>query len=655
MNTPALILFVVISAILTLLPRSGLALEQLPDHVFVKDREQSFSYENYYALKDGKLWIKPNERATGRKGGWVLFEGTGVPFGKEAKSFGPFDRLTEFATEGLMVMATSQNGRVYMWEPTLFGPTVWQEEMGAPFSDALYLPPNRDWTFSMSVAVAPYKRVTPMHDIDSYYEDSAGNRIEFGFTATIYTLDPDGQRIRYWDTGLPPSWDRAFATPERGRFVAERLSASGSTILVIDKSGKMYTRMYDYEMNGACPGLRFTWEKLRQGKTPDEVIPLFKAVRVMPLEDWREQEQIPVKGLASMSTRIAIVMTGEGNAARELRVEGTDENGLCGYWSKPVFEKSWSFQITGECADVRYAIAEPYGKRELGRELDKTYAGKLGKLDVELVDFYYFNTPATLRVKTGTRTIDLKLQTYDGWGATVQSKDHPELVGNVHGEAKLLTGTLEIPTEYLESADPEIRKVIDESFRRFHHVHAGFLLVADDERVELKSQRVKRAGTDWFNYKFRSRIAATLTRRPTEDERSQSLLNGYSYLASAPTLQPPSAPLETLVARNEALLKEFRKMNRHRRWQQLKNGMLSVVATVAYYPVNGFLSLIGYVGRDDLWGGLTLTGGSAFTSHAALNLKLAFGNSGDYERAVKVLKERIGAYKAQLRRGRRGN
>src|SRR5580692_11051927 len=115
----------------------------LPQDVRLKTRSESFSYESLYALRDGKLWVKPNPHAPGAGGDWAPFEGTGVPFGKKAQSFGPEDRLTAFATEGLMVVALSEKGRVYLWQPTLFEPTVWMDRVGQPLAGRLELPEHK--------------------------------------------------------------------------------------------------------------------------------------------------------------------------------------------------------------------------------------------------------------------------------------------------------------------------------------------------------------------------------------------------------------------------------------------------------------------------------------------------------------------------------
>ena len=181
---------------------------------------------------------------------------------------------------------------------------------------------------------APWKRLTPMHekDIVTYWEDIDGNKTEFGFTATIYVVDPDGQRIRYVDTGLPPSWHKAFSSPERGRFIIENMSSAASTVFVINKTGKMYTRMIDYEMEGGSPALKYVYKRGKRTKN-NKPVPLMGSVRTLPLSDWREQE--PIKdilnnkyGKAAITKNITILLSGKGNAARELRVQGRNAKGV---------------------------------------------------------------------------------------------------------------------------------------------------------------------------------------------------------------------------------------------------------------------------------------------------------------------------------------
>jgi hypothetical protein len=638
-----------LSALLTL------AIATLPERIVIKTHDQSFSWENDYALKDGKLWVKPNPLGAGIKGEWALFDGTGVPGGKKAASFRSDSRLVAFATEGLMVAAVSDEGRFYFWQPTLFEqPTVWHDEAGQPLAGPLLLPPHRDWTFSLSVAVAPKKRLTPMHDIDAYWEDLAGNKIEFGFTATIYVLDPDGQRIRFWDTGLPPAFYKAFATPERGRFIAERIAASGSTVFVVDKSGKMFTRMFDYEMFGACPGLRFTFENKRRTKNADEVLSLFEAERTLPLPSWREQPPLPLEGKAQATTAISIHMTGKGNAARELRVRGRDASGRYGYFFKPVFGEKWSFAPTEERFDDAVAIANPAPARVLGRPLDKTYAGQLKQegaaaLPVELRDFYYYETPATLRVNAGGKTLDLTLHTFDGWGPTVEQSEHPSLVGSAFGEPKLLLATLEIPAALLNSTDPAVKQVIDLYFRRFHRAHLALSVSADDRKVELRTRAVQRTSTEYLDYTVRTPIELTATRDIPPDELKAYDQTNLVHLTADPSLRvdeahADAAALDAALERNRALLAAIRKQELDDKLAHAGHGALAGAAGAVFVPANALVSALGVPRKQALVGGLSMTGGELLFDYASMNVKMVVSTPDDYKRAVGILDERIRHY-----------
>lgn len=399
--------------------------DQLPENVYLKNYQRGMSYENYYALKDGKIWIKPNESTTGIKGEWGLFDGTGVPYGKDVPSYKPDDKIAAFSTDGTMIVAVSESGRFYFWQPALEEKTTWDEEIGSPFSDALYLPKNKSWSFGFSILRAPWKRLTPMHDIVSYWEDIDGNKTQFGLTATIYVVDPAGQKIFFTDTGLPATFNRAFTSPERGAFIIENMSAAASTIFVINETGKMYTSMIDAEIEGGGPALMFTYKRGKRTRD-NEIVPIMDALRSLPLPDWREQE--PVKEVrgdlmkqAVITKNITILQTGEGNAARELRVQGRNRAGKYGYYFKKIFDPSWNFKITNEQFDDKVIIKNYSKEAPQGAKLDKTYTGKLKQifapsLQVELVDFYYFSSPATLRVHVKNKQFDMKFHTVDSVG-----------------------------------------------------------------------------------------------------------------------------------------------------------------------------------------------------------------------------------------------
>jgi hypothetical protein len=638
--------------------------------VYLKNRQQGISYENYYGLKDGKIWIKPNESTTGIKGEWKLFNGTGIPSGKDVPSFQHDDKIAEFSTDGTMIVAVSNTGRFYLWQPTIQKNTTWEEEIGSPFSDALYLPKNKTWSLGFSVLRAPWKRLTPMHDIVTYWEDIDGNKTQFGLTATIYVVAPDGQKIYFTDTGLPATFNRAFTSPERGAFIIENMSTAASTIFVINETGKMYTRMIDAEIEGGGPALKFTYKRGKRTKD-DEIVPIMEAMRSLPLPDWLEQEPISEAlddrmKQAAITRNITILQTGEGNAARELRVQGRNSAGKYGYYFKKIFDPSWSFKITNEHFKNDIIIKNYLQEARKGRTLDKTYAGRLKQifappLHVELVDFYYFSTPATLRVHIKDKQFDMKFHTVDQWGMNAQEKGHPELVGNPAGEPKLLQGTLEIPEQLLNSKDPDIKKTIDRYFRRFNMVAFAFQVTADDQKVFIQSKMIQRASLSYMDYDFRRRITMNLVNPDNNSIVIPAL--AFTAMAKSSTLEAPRdwqsmtkkdiPQIKKLIALNKNVLWKMKILNLKSKLEHIKTGLMATTGAGIYYIYDGIFNLIGlpsypmlpsspYINEElSEFGGLTYTGGDIMLDHARLNFLLAFKDMPDYKNAESIVKQRI--------------
>lgn len=661
-------LYFIITPLLLCIP--ALSAEELPDDIWLRDLRHGFSYEYLYALKDGRIWIKPNTKNTGVTGRWQLFNKTGLPSGKNAESFKDGHRITQLSTEGTMLAAVSDRGRFYFWQPTYFEETVWHEETGAPFEDVLYLPDNKTWCFSFSVMRAPWKRETRMHenDIVTWWEDADGNRTEFGFTATMFCVTPDGQRIRYTDTGLPTSWNRAITSPERGRFIIENISASASAIFVINKTGKMYTRMYDYELDGGGPALRWVFERGKRTEG-DEIAPIMTSIRTYPMPGWREQE--PVNdllskergGRAAITAKITIVLTGKGNASRELRVQGRDSSGRYGYFRKMIFDKTWKFVETGEKFSDAEIIKDYLGKAPEGKPLDKNYSGKVFKsgepdLRVELIDFYYHNSPATLRIHVNGKHFDMTFHTADLWSPTVQKKFHPELVGHPSGEPRLLQGAIVIPEDILNSSDPDIKNTVDKYFREFNKEPIAFTVSADDRQVLIESKTLQRSLKKNLSYEFRGSLKFNLI--------NENYKNGYLTesifiaIAGNPELELPSDTasitadkIQSLTALNEKALDDLKSLNKKIKRESCSSGCISSCILPLYYIFNGCVTITGLPHWDmsksspgtreniTQLGGVSYTGGTPLKEHAAMNLKECFDNPEDYDLAVEIIENRL--------------
>jgi hypothetical protein len=135
----------------------------------------------------------------------------------------------------------------------------------------------------------------------------------------IYRLSPDGRRIHLNDWWLPADWSREVCPPDRGRVPLVGLSASASTLFVVDARGGLHTRLHDVDVGGENDLLTYAWDMQGPRGT----------TRALPAHPWVRQPDPP----GPVTARVHIHQDGVGDAARVLRVEGTLEG------APVVFEK----------------------------------------------------------------------------------------------------------------------------------------------------------------------------------------------------------------------------------------------------------------------------------------------------------------------------
>jgi hypothetical protein len=436
---------------------------------------------------------------------WHLFDVLGYPYKNSllkgrCSLLAEGEFISEIAVASELLVAVSNANKVFLYKPTaLKRPISWLDQLGSPFSNELYLPADRrSWSFSCSVRDKAIRRVDFMDpsEIVLYYSDMNGVKFDFGFTATIYVLLEDGQRIVYWDTGLPPSFSKGFLTPLKGATQGQSLSAAGSTIFisVLDSSNRLrfFTRMYDYEINGACPGLTYTYQiKLDQDST-DETVPLGFGERKLPLEGWREHSISKILD-GHLSSKVSIHLTGQGNSARELRIQGTDFANRSGYYFKRIDDFDWQFQ-----PDERLEIftQPPFPYNLDAPQMVKNYNGqvikaKIPEFRVDLHSFHPFLTaeePCSLSVSYKGETANISLHSVDEWTLVHHKKYHEDLIGVQEGEPKSLQATIILTPEQLNcSKESLIYRLIQENFLPYHEQVNSIQLVADNEAVLLSS------------------------------------------------------------------------------------------------------------------------------------------------------------------------
>ncbi|MCL2473094.1 MAG: hypothetical protein FWF26_05380, partial [Treponema sp.] len=284
----------------------------------------------------------------------------------------------------------------------------------------------------------------------------------------------DGQEICYADTGLPSDFSRNYIGPERGTFKAVSLSASASTMFVINDAGEMYTRLADFDtIGGDSMGYQYTYIPYKSNLSGIKFSSNIHSKWGLPSEDWRLQPRIPLAGKAAITSHITILQNGHGNGARELRVAGLNEKGETGYWYKQIFGDEWQFRAVPlyftenailVTADTFNATAQ--GKR--GSSLDKSYSGyswkgneKENGWEYQIPNFNILEGDCDLNIIRQGETCTLKLHPVEMWSYVNRNY----LPGRT-GSPKMFFGTLEIPEHAFESLDSAFAAELKDKFEK---------------------------------------------------------------------------------------------------------------------------------------------------------------------------------------------
>lgn len=162
-----------------------------------------------------------------------------------------------------------------------------------------------------------------------HFEDAKGKEHpEFAMVTTVYALPKEGDRILYADPYLTRGFKHTIDLPGDG-FKGEKIVASASTIMVEGKrNGKVerYTRLADFDVLGKNPFLPGFFKE---------------SARAAPV--WKLEPDIQLEGAATAGGELTIFQTGAGNAARTLRIGGTDAEGNQGYYEKQLNDAEWKF------------------------------------------------------------------------------------------------------------------------------------------------------------------------------------------------------------------------------------------------------------------------------------------------------------------------
>ena len=520
-----------------------------PDNVYIKTATQTFNKDYQFTLSDGKIFYKSRTGAKGPEN-WELLE-TGLPYSKIGKFKTP-DRVIALAGDVDSILAMDQDGKIYEYyfeRTTIRRHITWYHIMGFPTKGQLAL--NRT-TGSTRAWTAGTRRSEVL-----WYEDIFGNQHHYGSMGieTYYILNDAGDTIRFTDSGLPADLSRSMPLPERGAFIARNISASGSTLFVINDAGEMYTRLIDFDTMGGDPMFfLYTYKKEKQPYDGTQYITNFTEWG-LPNEEWARQPDIPLTGKARITRHITIFQTGRGNDARELRVGGLSPDGKRGFYFKNLKDAEWQFkEMPMQFAEESFldTTIAPATLRRPKQEIAYNGSVKLpdsAEMELSIPDFMMSDGDCTLKFKYGDEVASVKMYPCEIWSYMYR------LDPGMDGTPKLFFVTFSLEDLANQNLSHEFRTVLDTLFK--------------DKNLELFSCRAEAT---------KDLICITLPKTPYGD--MQLLLSStgepanpdtfkYTYLYDSSILDyydkyspNPGADQQTLLEANKKYLELVKKGRR---------------------------------------------------------------------------------------------
>jgi hypothetical protein len=447
-----------------------------PQRVVFRSNKSSFNRLYNFHIEKGKLWISKRD-----KQGKVIGEWSELPFHNE------LEYAKELSVDSSHVIVIDKNHRIFSSKKGLEeisqikGTTRW----GLPFwlGPGFNLPSSyRNWSIS---------NLDPKED--KYWIDPAGNKQGIGQgVASVYVLGENGQTISYTDPWLPLDYSYRVCGPHRGRFIAEKLSVSGSTFFVINRYGDMYTRTYDFDISGADTlFFRYTYDPTQGvGQDNPNILSGGVSVRVIPIDGWTKISKIT----GTITDEITIIKTGVGAVNRILRVEGISD-GQTGYFTRQTKDPGpWEFVSTNLPlrGNILENASQDLAHLSLGETEEFAFGAETKGLKVSLLEFNPFCSPAKLR-----------LDFPHGAQATFKLHHHhlirllPREPGLLRNKKLKMGGAIEVPQEMLDnlhSLDGEVKDFISKKLKskRFSKV-----------KIKVNKQKMKLEKILFFNWRLK--------------------------------------------------------------------------------------------------------------------------------------------------------
>ena len=434
-----------------------------PDEVYVKTPTQSFNSYYQFQLFHGKIFYKGFEG--GAPEDWTILKRTGLPRNFFEGGFTDTERIISISADSNQLVALSEEGIFYnmMFTSGLsYSDFTWYQKKGWPVKTELRI----DETVAGMRCWALGRRGKEV----LWYEDINGNQHHYGTIGidTYCFLMDDGQEIRYSDPGLPSDFSHNILGPERGRFIADSLSASASTVFLINSAGEMYTRLVDFDTVGSDPMFfKYTYDPDYRDERPGSDYDTNFNYWVLPAESWKKQPAIRLTGAAALSPFITVLQNGQGNYARELRVAGLNPAGEPGFFYKSIDGERWMFRKAPfDLGGHLYETADNVNTEGArGRSPDRSMAGRLigaGVDESEIVlrvdGFNLYEGSGKLTVCRGSEELAMDFHPVEMWYYLKRRSPGRD------GSPKLFMVTLDLPEGELERKSPAFRRILEELF-----------------------------------------------------------------------------------------------------------------------------------------------------------------------------------------------
>lgn len=470
-----------------------------PEQVYIKTLTQTFSRDYQFCLQNGLIYYKSMPDAKYFNPGieenfWQPVNGVGLPYSSKDKNFPFVKEIVEISADADSLFAFDSEGRMYQMFTNDLGPGlpfVWLYAFGWP--EKIQLVQNQNVLNKRAWASGARRQDVLWH------EDIFGNPHHYGAMGieTIYFLQEDGQGIRFTDSGLPADFSRSILGPERGSFIAENLSASASTMFVINKAGTMYTRLADFDTLGCDPMFfKYTYEKLPQKYEGWQYLSNYSPWG-LPSEPWLKQPNIPLEGKARLTKHITILQNGRGNDSRELRVAGLNKDGKTGYYSKQISLKNstdWHFvpvelyfseesflPVTVE------GIPKEIQDNLYGEKQEFSYVGKIWKNGTEIQgvkcsipDLPLSEGQCTLEISYKDEVKKIIVHPVEIW--SYMFRNNP----GFDGTSKNFFITFEFQEDVLNSQYPEFSNLLKDIFAKKNKVLFSSLAIGTDKFFRIK-------------------------------------------------------------------------------------------------------------------------------------------------------------------------